>query len=102
MGEDTAKTTITTPAKDAIASPVKEEGAHHEAAPLVIAPPEPQIINGVKVYPTSYIPIKAVLHYPKKLLVSMELEHIEGIHIAFFLGITVFLFIGMWKRPDLR
>lgn len=65
-------------------------------------PRVPQIENGVKVYPTSYIPVKAVLHHPKKTLVAMDLIHIEGIHIAFFLGLTIFLFIGMWKRPDLR
>lgn len=67
-----------------------------------IATPEPQILNGVKVYPTSFIPAKAVLHLPKKSLIAMELEHIEGIHIAFFIGLTLFLFIGLWKRPDLR
>jgi hypothetical protein len=95
--------TLTTPVKvDTIASPVKAEGDHHGAAEAPIAPPGPQIINGVKVYPTSYIPVKAVLHFPKKSLIAMELEHIEGIHIAFFLGLTVFLFVGMWKRPNLR
>jgi hypothetical protein len=65
-------------------------------------PPEPQIINGVKVYPPSYIPQKAVLQMPKKSLIAMKIEHIEGIHIIIFFALTVFLFIGMWKRPDLR
>ena len=83
-------------------APVKLEGEHHSDVAAPIALPEPQIINGIKIYPPSYIPVKGVLHYPKKALVFMELEHIEGIHIAFFLGLTVFLFIGMWKRPDLR
>lgn len=102
MDDNTELATIATPAKvETIASPVKAEGDHH-AVEAPVAPPEPQIINGVKVYPTSYIPVKAVLHFPKKTLIAMELEHIEGIHIAFFLGLTVFLFIGMWKRPDLR
>ena len=73
---------------------------HNTQAPII--PKGPEIINGVKVYPPSYIPTKAVLHYPKKLLVQMELEHIEGIHIAIFFGLTIFLFIGMWKRPNLR
>jgi hypothetical protein len=85
-----------------LATPTKTEPAIHGAVEAPAKPLEPQIINGVKVYPPSYIPTKAVLHLPKKLLVSMEIEHIEGIHIACFLGITVFLFIGMWKRPDLR
>ena len=65
-------------------------------------PPAPQVINGVKEFPTSYIPLKAVLHHPKKTLISMEIEHIEVIHIACFLGLTIFLFIGMWKRQNLR
>ena len=84
------------------ATPLKVEEAHHGALEAPVAPPEPQMINGVKVFPPSYIPTKAILHYPKKALVTMELEHIEGIHIAMFFGITIFLFIGMWKRPNLR
>lgn len=72
------------------------------AAPSAPAPLEPQVIDGVKVYPTSFIPVKATLHTPKKALVEMHILHIEGIHIAFFIGLTIFLFIGMWKRPNLR
>jgi hypothetical protein len=104
MDDNTELATIATPAKvDTIATPaVKTEGAHHEAPEAPVAPPEPQIINGVKVYPPSYIPVKAVLHLPKKSLIAMEIEHIEGIHIAFFISCTIFLFIGMWKRPGLR
>ncbi|MDD4976053.1 MAG: hypothetical protein PHY93_16985 [Bacteriovorax sp.] len=78
------------------------EGAHQKAPEAPVAPPAPQIVNGVKVYPPSYIPVKAVLHLPKKSLLAMEIEHIEGIHIAFFIGCTIFLFIGMWKRPGFR
>lgn len=78
-----------------------DEG-HHGAPEAPATQPEPQILNGIKVYPPSYIPAKAVLHLPKKSLIAMELEHIEGIHIAIFLGLTVFLFIGMWKRPGFR
>lgn len=63
---------------------------------------EPQIVNGVKIYPTSYIPVKSKLDTPKKSLIEMKLMHIEGIHIAMFFGITIFLFISMWKRPNLR
>ena len=84
-----------------IATPIKGEGNHGTTeAPAVAA--EPQLLNGIKVYPTSYIPVKAVLHYPKKSLIAMELEHIEVIHIAFFLGITVFLFFGMFKSQGRR
>ncbi|MDO9182685.1 MAG: hypothetical protein Q7U04_09765 [Bacteriovorax sp.] len=98
MDDNTELATIASPA------PIKEAGSgeHHDAPDATPAPLEPQVLNGVKIYPTSYIPVKAVLHYPKKALVQMEIEHIEGIHIAFFIGVTIFLFIGMWKRPDLR
>lgn len=74
--------------------------AHTSLAPVV--PAGPEMINGVKVYPPSYVPTKAVLHYPKKSLVEMDLLHIEVIHIIFFFTFTFLLFIGMWKRPNLR
>ena len=61
-----------------------------------------QVISTVKVYPPSFIPEKAVLHPPKKSLVEMDIIHIESIHVVFFVLFTVFLFIGIWKRPNLR
>jgi len=64
--------------------------------------PEPQIINGVKVYPTSFIPAKAELHYPKKMLVEMSHWHIEAVHIVVFFIVLIALFIGPWKRPNQR
>lgn len=64
--------------------------------------PEPQIINGVKVYPTSYIPARAELHYPKKMLVEMQEWHIEVVHILVFFIVLFALFIGPWKRPNHR
>lgn len=81
---------------------------HNNAAPVhgmaetIKLPAGPEMIEGVKVYPPSFIPTKAVLHQPKKMLVSMDILHIEGIHIAFFICCTIFLFIGMWKRAGLR
>ena len=76
----------------------------HGATPAAAAPTtrEPEMLNGVKVYPTSYLPVKATLNGPKKTLVSMDLIHIEGIHIGFFILCTIFLFYGMRKRPNLR
>lgn len=64
--------------------------------------PGPQIINGVKVFPTSYIPAKAELHYPKKMLVEMQDWHIEAVHIVVFFLVLIGLFIGPWKRPNQR
>ena len=75
---------------------------HHEPLEAPTIAPAPQLIDGVKIYPTSYIPVKAILHLPKKPMAKMEEVHIEGIHIACFFTITIFLFIGMWKRPNLR
>lgn len=76
---------------------------HTEVAPAQpTAPAGPEVLNGVKIYPTSFNPSKAVLHAPRKKVIEMQEWHIEGIHIMFFLGITVFLFIGMWKRNGLR
>jgi hypothetical protein len=98
--EDTTKADTKGADLATVATPPKAEGEHHVEAPAV--PLAPQIINGIKVYPTSYIPIKGVLHEPKKMLVKMDLIHIEAIHIVCFVGITIFLLIGMWKRPDLR
>ena len=79
----------------------KEHGstASAHAAPLAETPREPQMINGLKVYPPSFLPTKAVLHTPKKSVVEMDLLHIEGIHILCFFMITFFLFWSMWKHP---
>lgn len=79
---------------------VHHEG--HEGVTYDPKMPEPQMVNGVKVFPTSYIPAKAVLHTPKKMLVEMQEWHIEGIHIAIFFAITIGLFLGVWKRPNFR
>ncbi len=91
--------TSTAPSEVHAAAPA---GANHEEVTYNPKTPEPQIINGVKVFPTSYIPAKAVLHLPKKMLVEMQDWHIEGIHIVIFFALTIGLFIGMWKRPNLR
>ncbi len=64
--------------------------------------PGPQIINGIKVFPTSYIPAKAEIHYPKKMLVEMQDWHIEAVHIVVFFLVLIGLFIGPWKRPNQR
>lgn len=75
------------------------------AAPTAVAevtPEAPQMINGIKVYPTSYLPAKATLETPRKSQAEMHILHIEGIHIVMFLVLTFIMFVGMWKRPNLR
>lgn len=82
----------------------EENGAQHKSADAPVAPTvrEPEMLNGVKVYTTSFLPVKASLHAPKKALISMDILHIEGVHIGFFILCTIFLFYGMWKRPNQR
>lgn len=92
----------TTPASAAATEQTTQTAQLQHSAVAPEVPPGPEVINGVKVYPPSFLPPKAVLHTPKKDLISMDLIHIEGIHIAVFLALTVFLFIGMWKRPNRR
>jgi hypothetical protein len=100
-----ASATVTATPGSVVAAPstTGENGseAHHGAIynPQV---PAPQIINGVKIFPTSYIPARAELHAPKEKMIELKEWHIEGIHIFIFLLLTVGLFIGMWKRPNLR
>ncbi|RPJ79109.1 MAG: hypothetical protein EHM20_02265 [Alphaproteobacteria bacterium] len=81
-----------------------DQNTSHAAPTAVVeaTPVAPQMINGIKVYPTSYLPAKSVLETPRKALVEMHILHIEGIHIVMFFVITFVLFIGMWKRPNLR
>lgn len=69
---------------------------------VVDAPREPEVINGVKVYPPSWVPVKSVLVAPKPMKSSLSLIDIEVTHVIIFIAITIFLFIGMWKRPNLR
>lgn len=104
-----AQTPAAAQAPAATAAPVAqpsahaEEGAaHHEAQTYNPKMPEPQIINGVKVYPTSYVPARAELHLPKPMMAEMKEWHIEAVHVVVFFLVLFFLFIGPWKRPDQR
>lgn len=96
-----ANETTSTPVAQTTA-PTAQAAAPHEATTYNPKMPEPQVINGVKVYPTSYIPAKAELHFPKPMLVEMKEWHIEAVHIAVFFLVLIFLFISPWKRPNKR
>jgi hypothetical protein len=91
-----------TKSADKIENPHQVQGTSHEVVTYNPKMPEPQMINGVKVYPTSFIPAKAELHYPKKMLAELHVLHIEGVHVVIFFLLTFAMFIGMWKRPNLR
>lgn len=67
------------------------------------APVVPEVLaNGVKVYPTSFIPLKAPIEPSRLPTAQMSNLQIEVIHVIIFVLLTVGLFIGMWKRPNLR
>lgn len=104
IGPAPAQAPATEPVKTMEQAIMKEEGGAQHSASDVPAPVarQPEMLNGVKVYPPSFVPAKAALHTPKKALIYMDLIHIEGMHIGFFILCTIFLFYGMWKRPNLR
>lgn len=76
--------------------------AEHTSTPEPVVAPAPEMINGIKVYPTSYIPARAELHAPKKMMAELQEWHIEAVHIFIFFTIMIVLFISKWKRPGLR
>jgi len=76
----------------------------HTKAPVVPeVPKEPEVLaNGVKVYPTSFIPSKAPMEPSRIPTMKMSGLQIEVIHVIIFFALTIGLFIGMWKRPNQR
>ena len=66
--------------------------------------PQEPVVNaqGVKVYPTSFISVKGQMEPSRIPTAKMSGLQIEIWHVVIFLGLTVFLFIGMWKRPNQR
>ena len=65
------------------------------------AAPAPQV-EGVKIHPTSFLAAKTEIVPPKKMLAELQEWHIETVHIIIFFVLIICLFIGMWKRPNLR
>lgn len=68
--------------------------------------PEPKLpetdANGIKVYPTSFLPAKSHMEISRIPTAKMSGFEIEVSHVVIFVLLTVFLFIGMWKRPGAR
>jgi hypothetical protein len=58
--------------------------------------------DGVKIYPTSFLPAKAHMEPSRIPTAKLSGLGIEVSHVIIFLLLTVFLFIGMWKRPGQR
>jgi hypothetical protein len=71
------------------------------AAPEVA--PQPVInADGIKIYPTSFVPVKAHMEPSRIPTAQLSNLQIEVIHVGVFLALTVFLFISMWKKPNVR
>lgn len=58
--------------------------------------------SGIKVYPTSFVPAKAYMEPSRIPTAKLSGLEIEVVHVIIFVLLTVFLFIGMWKRPNHR
>lgn len=80
------------------------EGQKTEQTTQPAAPAAPAATNdqGTKVYSTSYIPQKAVLHLPKPEKAALAHWHIEAVHIVIFFLLLVGLFYKMWIHPNQR
>ncbi|MBC7712658.1 MAG: hypothetical protein H7177_04940 [Rhizobacter sp.] len=79
------------------------ETHHAEAAPAPELPKEPTVnADGVKIYPTSFIPSKAHMDHSRIPTEKMEGLTIEVIHVIIFFVLTIGLFYSMWKKPDVR
>lgn len=68
-----------------------EQVAQQEAAPAA-----------VKVYPTSFISVKGPMEPSRVPKAQLSGFQIEVIHVAIFFILTIFLFISMWKKPNVR
>lgn len=66
--------------------------------------PQEATINsqGLKVYPTSFLPAKSHIEPSRIPTAKLSGLGIEVSHVVIFLVLTVFLFWGMWKRPNHR
>nr|BDT28813.1 hypothetical protein BHI3_22790 [Bacteriovorax sp. HI3] len=76
------------------------EAAKVESLPQ---PPEPEVnADGIKIYPTSFIPAKAHMEPSRVPTAKMTGLQIEVLHVVIFFVLTIGLFISMWKKPNER
>lgn len=59
-------------------------------------------INGVKIYPTSFIPEKGRMEDSRIPTTEMSGFQIEAIHVVIFILLTYALFSGAWKKAGKR
>lgn len=89
----------TTPATE-----TTEHSEHHAApAAAVEMPKEPELTkDGLKIYPTSFLPQKSHIEPSRIPTARMSGLEIEVAHVVIFFLLTIALFYSMWKRPNKR
>lgn len=66
-------------------------------------PAEPEMTaEGLKVYPTSFLPVKSKMEPSRIPTAKMTGLQIEVIHVIIFFVLTIGLFYSMWQRPNKR
>ena len=58
--------------------------------------------EGLKVYPTSFLPVKSKMEPSRIPTAKMTGLQIEVIHVIIFFALTIGLFYSMWQRPNKR
>lgn len=62
-------------------------------------PPAPEVnAQGVKVYPTSFIPQKGPMEESRVPTAKLDNFHIEVVHIAVFVAIVLALYWSLWMN----
>ena len=79
------------------------KNSQHPAPAAPELPPEPIInANGVKIYPTSFLPVKSQMDPSRIPQEKMTGLTIEVLHVIIFFILTIGLFYSMWKKPNVR
>ncbi|MBY0413972.1 MAG: hypothetical protein K2Q18_07395 [Bdellovibrionales bacterium] len=80
-----------------------EHNEHGTQAVVVEEPKAPEMTAaGLRIYPTSFTPAKAHIETSRIPTAKLSGLEIEVAHVVIFVLLTVFLFIGMWKRAGQR
>ncbi|MBC7428751.1 MAG: hypothetical protein H7336_09090 [Bacteriovorax sp.] len=76
---------------------------HAEVASTPELPKEPTVnADGIKIYPTSFIPGKAHMNDSRIPTEKLDGLTIEILHVIIFFVLTIGLFYSMWKKPNVR
>jgi hypothetical protein len=74
-----------------------------EAKTKAETPPVPTVTpEGIKVYPTTFLPSKSIMEPSRTPTKTMTGFQIEVIHVIIFIVLTLALFLGMWKKAGQR